>query len=226
MFKISTKTLRSCISNTAFSFSIERRTLLLISYSHDPSRSLSSSSTFNNQQPFSPNHRLFKRSISRPLLETRHIRHIIRRNLSSYNNAQQESSTSGSFLSSWKRWIAGLAISGVTLPLYKDKISSFLEWKNEVEIVVEDAEIIAEVVEKVAEEVVEIADLLTNKLPEGGKLKNAVEIVESVAKEIVKDANIAEDIINKVEDFEKEVDSLIAPAAGQANLNVPKEATK
>lgn len=90
---------------------------------------------------------------------------------------------------------------------------------------VEDAEIIAEVVEKVAEEVVEIADLLNNKLPEGGKLKNAVDIVENLAKEIVKDANIAEDIINKVEDFEKEVDSLIAPAIGQPNLNVPKEAT-
>lgn len=66
------------------------------------------------------------------------------------------------------------------------------------EIVVEDAEIIAEVVEKVAEEVVEIAELLTNKLPEGGKLKNAVDDIENVAKEIVKDANIAEDIINKV----------------------------
>lgn len=195
---------------------------MLLSYSHDPSRSLSSS-TFNNQQPFSPNHHLFKRSINRPVLESRH--NNIHRNLSSYTTAQQGSSStpSGSFSSSWKRWIAGLAISGVTLPLCKDKIYSFLEWKNDVEIVVEDAEIIAEVVEKVAEEVVEIAELLTNKLPEGGKLKNAVDDIENVAKEIVKDANIAEDIINKVEDFEKEVDSLVAPGIGQANLNVPKE---
>ncbi|KAK1370866.1 hypothetical protein POM88_036958 [Heracleum sosnowskyi] len=219
MLRLSTKTLRSCISNTAFSFSTEKQ--LPLRYNHDPSRSLSSS-TFNNQQPFSPNHHLFKRSIGRPVLGSRHD---IRRNLSSYNAEQGSSSPSGSFLSSWKRWIAGLAISAITLPLCKDKINSFLEWKNEVEIVVEDAEIIAEVVEKVAEEVVEIADLLTNKLPEGGKVKNAVDIVENVAKEIVKDANIAEDIINKVEDFEKEVESLIAPATGQANLKVPTEAS-
>lgn len=66
------------------------------------------------------------------------------------------------------------------------------------EIIVEDAEIIAEVVEKVAEEVAEVADLLDNQLPEGGKLRNAVDVIEDVAKEIVKDTNIAEDILNKV----------------------------
>uniref|UniRef100_A0A166I6N7 Pterin-binding domain-containing protein n=1 Tax=Daucus carota subsp. sativus TaxID=79200 RepID=A0A166I6N7_DAUCS len=120
-----------------------------------------------------------------------------------------------------KRWIAGVAVSAITLP----QLNSFLEWKNEVEIIVEDAEIIAEVVEKVAEEVAEVADLLDNQLPEGGKLRNAVDVIEDVAKEIVKDTNIAEDILNKVEDFGKEVDSLIAPANDQVNLNVPQEAT-
>lgn len=69
---------------------------------------------------------------------------------------------------------------------------------DEVEIVVEDAEIIAEVVEKVAEQVEEIADLLDNKLPEGGNLKNAVDVVENVAKQVVKDANIAQHILTKV----------------------------
>nr|XP_017222836.1 PREDICTED: uncharacterized protein LOC108199510 [Daucus carota subsp. sativus] len=194
MFKICTIALRSCISN---------------------SRSLSSSTFSKGLQPFAPNHHLS--SISRPALKSRHNIH---RNLSSYNSSQQGSSSpSGSPLSSWKRWIAGVAVSAITLP----QLNSFLEWKNEVEIIVEDAEIIAEVVEKVAEEVAEVADLLDNQLPEGGKLRNAVDVIEDVAKEIVKDTNIAEDILNKVEDFGKEVDSLIAPANDQDFKSVGNE---
>lgn len=60
------------------------------------------------------------------------------------------------------------------------------------------AELILDVVEKVAEEVVEIADDLGDKLPEGGKLKCAVDLVENVAREIAKDANLAEDLLHKV----------------------------
>lgn len=73
------------------------------------------------------------------------------------------------------------------------------------------AELVVDVVEKVAEEVVEIADDLGDQLAEGGKLKCAVDFVENVAIEIAKDANLAQDVLHKVEKVEKDVESLFEP---------------
>lgn len=55
----------------------------------------------------------------------------------------------------------------------------------------------AEAVEQVAEKVEEIADDIGNKLPTG-KLKDALEVVETIAKETAKDAHNVDEFIEKV----------------------------
>ncbi|GFS46824.1 hypothetical protein Acr_00g0104390 [Actinidia rufa] len=67
-----------------------------------------------------------------------------------------------------------------------------------VEAAVETAEHMTEVIEKVAEEVEKLADDIADELPEGGKLRDAIETVENAAKETVKYAQFVEDIIDKV----------------------------
>lgn len=69
---------------------------------------------------------------------------------------------------------------------------------EEVDTIIDTAEVVLDVVEKVAEEVAEITDDLGDKLAEGAKLKDALNLVENVAREIVKDANLAEDLLEKV----------------------------
>ncbi|RXH92818.1 hypothetical protein DVH24_042592 [Malus domestica] len=66
----------------------------------------------------------------------------------------------------------------------------------------------AEMVEEVAEIMEEAADDIADHLPEG-KLRRAARFVESVAREGAKDAVLAEDVIMKAEEFEKEMDSII-----------------
>lgn len=65
-------------------------------------------------------------------------------------------------------------------------------------MVVESVENLAEIVEMVAEKVEEVADDIADKLPDGGKLKVAVRLVENVAKETAKDAHLVDQLMEKV----------------------------
>lgn len=69
---------------------------------------------------------------------------------------------------------------------------------EEVETALDKAEEVVEMVEEVAEDVEKVADDIGDHLPEGTKLRKAASFVEDVAKETVKDANLAEDFIDKV----------------------------
>lgn len=64
--------------------------------------------------------------------------------------------------------------------------------------VVSNIEIVAEVLEKMAKRVVVIADDIAKKLPENGKLKDAVLLISKIAKEIAKDAHIVDTVIEEV----------------------------
>lgn len=66
------------------------------------------------------------------------------------------------------------------------------------ETAVDTAEDVIEKVEKVAENIEKVADEIGDHLPEGAKLRKAALFVENIAKEAVRDANLAEDIIDKV----------------------------
>ncbi|XP_030949889.1 uncharacterized protein LOC115973788 isoform X2 [Quercus lobata] len=122
----------------------------------------------------------------------------------------------------WKHWIVGLIVSAI-LPLFGIKFGPLLKLKQEVDTVVEAAEEVAEVVEKVAEEVDKVAEEISEHLPEGGKLRVAVKIIEKVAEKTAKDAQLVEDVIDKVEEVEKDVESLIDPVIDQAKKTSKEE---
>ena len=63
---------------------------------------------------------------------------------------------------------------------------------------VETAEDVVEAVEKVAEEVDKVAEEIKERLPAGGKLRVAVTSIENIAERTAKDAEMVDDIIDKV----------------------------
>lgn len=67
-----------------------------------------------------------------------------------------------------------------------------------VEAGAEAVEKVAETVERVAEDVEKMAEDVSQNLPEGGKLKQVVGAVINAAQETAKDAQLAEDLIDKV----------------------------
>ncbi|KAK1555380.1 hypothetical protein Q3G72_025586 [Acer saccharum] len=123
---------------------------------------------------------------------------------------------------SWKIWILGMVIS-VILPFWRNKWGSFQRLKNEVEAEMETAEHVAEIVEDVAEKVEKVAEEVADHLPQGGRLKDAVTLIENVAKETAKDAHLADQFIEKVEDVEREVESF---SVINQNINRASQATK
>lgn len=71
-------------------------------------------------------------------------------------------------------------------------------YTDEVDMVVQNVENVAEIVETVAEKVEEVADDIADQLSQGGKLHDAVRLVESIAKKTAKDAHLVDDLIEKV----------------------------
>ncbi|XP_034674868.1 uncharacterized protein LOC117906040 isoform X1 [Vitis riparia] len=107
-----------------------------------------------------------------------------------------------------KNWIIGMLLSMV-VPLWRFKLGPLLQLKNEVETAMNTTEQIAETIESVAEKVEQVADDIGNHLPEGGKLRQVADFVENVAKETAKGAHLVDAAIEKAEDIEKKVDSLV-----------------
>ncbi|KAL0017541.1 hypothetical protein SO802_004610 [Lithocarpus litseifolius] len=122
----------------------------------------------------------------------------------------------------WKLWIVGLIASAI-LPFFGIKFGPLLKLKQEVDTVVEAAEEVAEVVEKVAEEVDKVAEEISEHLPEGGKLRVAAKIIEKVAEKTAEDAQLVEDVIDKVEAMEKDLESFIDPVTDQAKKTSKEE---
>ncbi|XP_048437350.1 uncharacterized protein LOC103940295 isoform X2 [Pyrus x bretschneideri] len=123
----------------------------------------------------------------------------------------------------WKLWLVGMLFS-VAIPFWKNKwwplqnIKAPILCTEKFSTALDTVEDVAEVVEKVAGQVEKVADDIADHLPEG-RLQEAARIVESVAREAGKDAALADDLIEKVEEVEKEVDSIIE----QANKKIEEE---
>ncbi|KAL3514224.1 hypothetical protein ACH5RR_026941 [Cinchona calisaya] len=105
--------------------------------------------------------------------------------------------------SSWTTWLVGLV---ATIPIIVQRL---LTLTKEVETVAETAEKVADSVENVAEDVEKLAEDVAEKLPEGSQLKNFVVFVENAAKETAKDAQLAQDFLDKVEEVDQQVQSII-----------------
>ncbi|CAK7347197.1 unnamed protein product [Dovyalis caffra] len=91
------------------------------------------------------------------------------------------------------------------------------------EAVVETADRVADIVEEVAEEVGKVAEEVADHLPEGGNLEQVATFVENVAKETAKDANLVDELIEKVEELGNEVESVVEQDTENAN-GISKEA--
>ncbi|XP_015890732.2 uncharacterized protein LOC107425276 [Ziziphus jujuba] len=107
----------------------------------------------------------------------------------------------------WRNWTLGILLS-ILLPSFRHKWGPYLLLKSQVDMAVETAETVAEVVEDIAEVVEKVADEVADRLPENGKVKDAVESIEHFAEEVAEDAKIAQEFIHKVEEVEEKIESL------------------
>ncbi|XP_021808224.1 uncharacterized protein LOC110751959 [Prunus avium] len=127
---------------------------------------------------------------------------------------------------SWKLWLVGILFS-VAIPFWKNKWWPLLKFREQVETTLDSVEDVAEMVEKVAGQVEKVADDIADHLPQGD-LQKAARFVENVAREAGKGASLADDLIEKVEDVDKELDSIIDQANEKikASNDTEKETSK
>ncbi|KAL0445913.1 UNVERIFIED_CONTAM: hypothetical protein Slati_1719200 [Sesamum latifolium] len=102
-------------------------------------------------------------------------------------------------------WITGIAGLLVTVPFLVQRL---LTLTKEVDMAAETVEKIADTVGKVAEEVDKVAEEIAEALPEGG-LKKMVSFVEDLAEETTKDAQMVEDLMDKVEELDDKLDAIL-----------------
>lgn len=102
-------------------------------------------------------------------------------------------------------WIAGIAGLLVTVPFLVQRL---LTLTKEVDMAAETVEKIADTVGKVAAEVDKAAEEMAEALPEGG-LKKMVSFVEDLAEETTKDAQMVEDLMDKVEELDDKLDAIL-----------------
>ncbi|CAJ1971727.1 unnamed protein product [Sphenostylis stenocarpa] len=76
------------------------------------------------------------------------------------------------------------------------------------ETTIDEAQRVVDIIEDVAEGVEKVAEEVVKHLPEG-KFRDAVEFVEKVAEDVDKQAQHAEDALEKVENMEKELESFV-----------------
>ncbi|KAL2467863.1 uncharacterized protein Fot_51388 [Forsythia ovata] len=117
---------------------------------------------------------------------------------------------------SLKNWILGIVLT-IVFPFLTNKWGPLLKIKNEVDTAVETIEEITEVVEKAAEVVDKVAENIADHLPEGGKFRKTIDFIENVAEKTAKDAQLVEDIINKIQEVEGDVESIVGSLNGKAN---------
>ncbi|KAI3736566.1 hypothetical protein L2E82_26423 [Cichorium intybus] len=116
---------------------------------------------------------------------------------------------SGSPSGSLRNWIVGLVLTFI-LPFFTHKWGSWLLLKNQVDQKIEATEHVVKAVESVADKLDKVIDGITDDLPDGSKLKKALEFVDEIAEGVAKTAHVADDFINKqVEETEDKLESLI-----------------
>ncbi|KAL6515572.1 hypothetical protein OROHE_018606 [Orobanche hederae] len=139
------------------------------------------------------------------------------------NSVPGAPSPSGPPSSNPMSWIIGLVVTFV-LPFLTNKWGPLWVLKNRVLGAVQTVEDIVEAVERVAEKVDEIAEEIGEDLPQG-KLKELVELVEHVAEKTAKTADCLDNVIDKVQEAEVEVEDMIVESiAKKKAISSPAEA--
>ncbi|KAF7140227.1 hypothetical protein RHSIM_Rhsim06G0077100 [Rhododendron simsii] len=117
---------------------------------------------------------------------------------------------------SWKSWILGAVIT-IILPFITHKWGPLLQFTKKIETVVETVDQVAEVIEQVAEGVEKVADEIGDNLAEGGKLRGAFDSIENAARKAADGAHLVDQILDKVEEVDKEVEEHMKPVNHPAN---------
>ncbi|KAL3641299.1 hypothetical protein CASFOL_016267 [Castilleja foliolosa] len=118
-------------------------------------------------------------------------------------------------------WIIGFVLT-LVLPFFTNKLGPLGVLKNRIMNAVQSVEDIVETVEKVAEKVDEIAEDMGDDLPQG-KLKDLVNLVEKMAEKTAKTADAVDDVIDKVQEVEDQVDDMIVETQAKKSEKPPKE---
>ncbi|XP_071717398.1 uncharacterized protein [Rutidosis leptorrhynchoides] len=125
-------------------------------------------------------------------------------NQSSSPSPPPSSSSSSSSSSNWGKWTVGGIMVTIVLP--------FLQFKEDVDLVIETAEEVIDLVEVVAEAVDMVAEKIDDDLLEGSKIKTTVELVEKAAEAIVEEAQQALEFIDEAQAAEQKLNPIIEPA--------------
>ncbi|KAF6170286.1 hypothetical protein GIB67_042976 [Kingdonia uniflora] len=128
---------------------------------------------------------------------------------------------SGSPFPGWSNWML-LTLIPMILPFFKSKWGPLLLLKQRADTILQEVEDMAELVEDAARKVDRIADDVTEKLPEGSKLKKVISMVDHVVEDTIKVADLAEEIIDRVQDVEQKVETLIEQKAKNQDVKVVK----
>ncbi|XP_022894252.1 uncharacterized protein LOC111408727 isoform X1 [Olea europaea var. sylvestris] len=139
-----------------------------------------------------------------------------KRNFVVYNSVPGAPLPSQPPSNSLRKWILGIVVA-IFLPFATNKWGPLLIFKSEVDTAMETIEQITEVVEKTAEVVDKVAENIADHLPEGGKFRKTVDFIENVAETTAKDAHLVEDIIDKVQGVEEDVESIVESLNGEAD---------
>nr|GEU71850.1 ribonuclease H-like domain-containing protein [Tanacetum cinerariifolium] len=113
---------------------------------------------------------------------------------------------------SMRNWVVGIVLTFV-LPFFTHKWGPLLLLKNKVDTVVNTAEYVVETLESVATKVDNVIDRITDDLPVDSKLRKSMVALDELVEGVAKAAHIADDIIDKVEEVEDKLESLILEEA-------------
>ncbi|KAL6515478.1 hypothetical protein OROHE_018512 [Orobanche hederae] len=133
----------------------------------------------------------------------RHVDSNNKRNVVVYNSGEPGPSGSSPNILSWA---VAVAIA-VVIPFMSYKWGP--NFKKKVDTAMKITEDVVETVEKVAEEVEKVAEDIVDDLPEGGKLRKAVDFVEKLAERTAKDAGAIDEFIDKVQEEEEKAELFI-----------------
>ncbi|KAK9130127.1 hypothetical protein Sjap_010614 [Stephania japonica] len=124
----------------------------------------------------------------------------------------------------WLNWSL-LTIIPLLLSMFKNKWAPLLALKKQVDTAMGTVETIAEAVEEVAVGVDKFADEMAESLPDGSQLKEVICKVDEVAEGVIRTADFAEDIVNKVEEAGKTLETQLQNSANDEESQKQKSKT-
>ncbi|KAJ8424585.1 hypothetical protein Cgig2_000590 [Carnegiea gigantea] len=112
--------------------------------------------------------------------------------------SSKPSSPPGGRFPNWEKLFLGSVFS-LLLAFWTPKWTTLLEIGGEAEVVINEVEEVAELVEKGATVVEKVSEEVADTHPSNNKIKEAALTVERISKEAAKDAQIAQEIIHKID---------------------------